>query len=274
MRSGGRWNAGTYKCATDVRFNLVARSYLLHVPANAPEGKWPLVVVVHGAFNTARRMEEQTGFSSLADEKGFCVAYPNGIGIFGLLQHWNAGHCCGKAAKDDVNDVGYLDAVIEDVSACCPVDPGKVFIVGHSNGGMLVYRYVGERSERIAGAAVVAGAINSTADKQRRSWRPVRPKRPVPIMILHGTEDPAVPLEGGESPTKKDGRLYAPVSDAEDFWLSANGGAAPVRVELLEGWGHNWPGPLFTEEAGVPEALRGYDAAGVIWDFFQAISSD
>ena len=105
----------TYKQKMDMRYNLLRRTYHLHVPPGY-DGKepLPLVVVIHGAFDTAKGMEKVTGFSELADRENFLVLYPNGIGLFGFLQHWNAGHCCGKAADDDVDDVRFITATIDD----------------------------------------------------------------------------------------------------------------------------------------------------------------
>ena len=269
MRSGGQWKTGTYKRKTDIRFNGVSRSYLLHVPARMPEDQWPLVVVLHGAFSTAKEMELQSGFSNLADEQGFCVAYPNGIGLFGKLQHWNAGHCCGKAAKDKVDDVAFINAVIEDAASVCPVDTSRIFMVGYSNGGMMAYRYAAEQANRLAAAAVFAGAIDSDADGKANHWTPPQPRHPLPILILHGTADDIVPPSGGKSPARSDGPTYASVDTARTLWEASNGNQAEVRVELLEGWNHRWPGLFFTTGDGIPEAMQGYDAAEVIWDFFQ-----
>ena len=74
------------------------------------------MIVIHGAFSTAREMERMSGFSRLADREGFIVVYPNGIGLLGYLQHWNVGQCCGKAAKDGVDDLGFVRAVVEGVA--------------------------------------------------------------------------------------------------------------------------------------------------------------
>ena len=93
------------------------RSYRLHVPEGYRETETvPLVVVVHGAFSTSAEFEQHTGFSELADREGFIVAYPDGIGILGFLQHWNAGHCCGKAAADDPMAALLADIPREDIS--------------------------------------------------------------------------------------------------------------------------------------------------------------
>ncbi len=86
----------TYKNKVAMRVMLSRRSYMVHIPPNLdPLRPLPLVVAIHGAFETAKDMEKRSGFSNLADKEGFVVVYPNGIGLFGLLQHWNAGHCCG-----------------------------------------------------------------------------------------------------------------------------------------------------------------------------------
>ena len=76
---------------TQIKFNGLRRSYRIHVPSGyEPQNAMPLVIVIHGAFSTAKQIEKETGFSRLADRHGFIVSYPNGIGIFGFLQHWNA----------------------------------------------------------------------------------------------------------------------------------------------------------------------------------------
>ena len=103
--------SGSYRQKMDVRYNFLKRSYQVHVPPSYdPIIPLPLVVVLHGAFDNASGMEEATGFSTLADRENFIVQYPNGISLFGLLQHWNAGHCCGKAAADKVDDLGFFQA--------------------------------------------------------------------------------------------------------------------------------------------------------------------
>ena len=265
----GQWKSGTYTHKTNIKFKGLKRTYNFHIPQNPPEDHWKLVVVLHGAFNTAKGIEEQSGFSELSDEKGFCVAYPNGIGLFGLLQHWNAGHCCGKAVKDGIDDVAFLNTVIDDLLERYPVDPEHLYFVGHSNGGMMVHRYAAESSERVAAAAVVAGAINSTSAKAKEEWCIPEPSNAVPFLLIHGTADPAVPHKGGNSPDKPEGPKYASVFEAAEFWRGHNKDEAVVEVELLEGWGHDWPGRYFMSKEGVPKGLENYHAADVIWSFFK-----
>ncbi|RPJ39323.1 MAG: polyhydroxybutyrate depolymerase [Deltaproteobacteria bacterium] len=285
--------AGTYRVATGTTYHWAHRNFLLHVPPNyLAYTPLPLIVVIHGAFSTGRQTESETGFSALADQERFLVAYPEGIGLFGLLQHWNAGHCCGKAADDRIDDVDFLAEVIAVVRQNLAVDPARIYMAGMSNGGMLTYRFAAERTDDLAAAAVVSGAIGSTVGDESLPWRLSQPKRALPIIGFHGLADDHVPASGGISPLKGGKRSYLSVADAIDFWRLADGcetsiattsrnGAVNHRVWhdcldgtsaeyfLLAGWGHQWPAPWFTDGLGADHPLRGFDATKQIWEFFR-----
>jgi polyhydroxybutyrate depolymerase len=285
--------AGTYRVSTSTTYNKTSRTFLLHVPPGYhSETPLPLVVVVHGAFSTGRQTETETGFSTLADSERFLVAYPEGIGIFGLFQHWNAGHCCGKAADEQIDDVGFIAEVITTVRRKLAVDPTRIYMAGMSNGGMLTYRFAAERTGDLAAAAVVSGAIGSTVENEARSWRMQQPGKALPIIVFHGLDDDNVPANGGISPRKKGNRSYLPVADAIDFWRKADGCEATpsttisntfpvshltwdncrdgssIEYFLLSGWGHQWPAPFFTDRLDAEHPLRGFDATRLIWTFF------
>jgi polyhydroxybutyrate depolymerase len=284
---------GTYRVPVETTYRLAHRKFLLHVPPGyREEVPWPLVVVLHGAFSSGGQTETETGFSDLADTGRFLVAYPEGIGIFGLLQHWNAGHCCAKAADDGVDDVGFLAEVIATVRRKLSVDPGRIYMAGMSNGGMRAYRFAAERSGDLAAAAVVSGAIGSTVDGNER-WRAPKPERALPVIIFHGLADETIPAGGGTGLAKGGTRSYRSVDNAIGFWAAANGcegtggtiisgngkvrrtvlngcsGGSAVESWLLEGWGHQWPTRHVTEKLGFDEPLRGFDATGLIWDYFK-----
>ena len=78
---------GSYQMKTDLRVYGLRRSYRVHVPSGYTDARtFPLIVVIHGAFSTAREMEEHSGFSELADREGFLAVYPEGFGLLGFLQ--------------------------------------------------------------------------------------------------------------------------------------------------------------------------------------------
>jgi polyhydroxybutyrate depolymerase len=283
---------GTYFQTTPIRYRWSTRTYLLHVPRNYHAQKaWPLVLVLHGAFGTAGTMERQSGFSELADHEGFVVAYPNGVGLFGHLQHWNAGHCCGLAEMERVDDVGFLRYVIRDVSSRVHIDPRRVCVVGHSNGAMLAYRFAAENSESIAAVGVVAGCLGSSKRRGDPACRIGPPKIPVPLIAIHGRDDPTIPLAGG--PGLHSGpRHYVSVVDSAAGWARyclcavapevsddpAGGGYTLtwrddreqpwVVLHVLDHWPHAWPGTLVTGQLPPDHPLRMFEASQVIWDFF------
>jgi len=283
---------GNYRVNTPIRFNLSQRDFLLHVPQGYRGGvPLPLLLVMHGAFSTAVQTERETGFSALADREGFLVAYPEGIGVFGFLQHWNAGHCCGKAATDGVDDVAFVDAVIAEIRRRLNLDPQRIYMVGMSNGGMFTYRYAAERTTTLAAAAVVAGTIGSHQVGGGASWQLPTPAAALPLIVFHGLSDDHVPAAGGNSPLKGAARTYAAVAEATAFWRTANGcqgepvevpwqggqrrqwlGCAEgssVEVNLLTDWEHQWPAPYFTGGLPTGHPLRGFDASTRTWEFLR-----
>ena len=284
----------TIKRKTKISYNGVARSYRLHIPSDyRPQQAVPLVIVVHGAFSTAKQIEEQTGFSALADRAGFAVSYPNGIGIFGLLQHWNAGHCCGKAAADDVDDIGFIDEVIGDTKQFLNIDATRIYMVGFSNGGMLTHYYATERAATLAAIAPISGPLGSRVAPDQPEWRVPPAQKPLPVIILHGTGDKNVPFNGGASRDDPDGRQYVSAQDSAIFWVKQNhcdplpvrqnqrkgavevtswigcSDGASVDLYALKDWYHQWPGPYFTAQLDSQDQLYGFDAAEVIWRFFE-----
>lgn len=271
------------------------RFYRLHVPAGYDRRvKTPLVVVLHGAFSTPRQVERESGFSELAAREGFLVAYPAGAyGLFGLFRHWNAGHCCGKAAADGVDDVGFLLRVIRDIGRTCNVDPARVYLAGFSNGGMLTYRFAAERTSVLAAAAPLAASPGGRASSDRPPWMTPMPQAPLPLIVFHARDDDSVPFEGGTSPRKGGEQEYVSVAEAAAFWVSNNGcleepvvesarqgrvtkktwsdprGGNDVVLYELEEWGHTWPGKHFTGRLDPGHPLRGFHAAEIIWEFFK-----
>jgi polyhydroxybutyrate depolymerase len=283
---------GTYIQITPLRYRWSMRTYLLHIPQGYHEQKaWPFILVLHGAFGTASTMERQSGLSELADREGFVVAYPNGIGLFGYLQHWNAGHCCGLAEMDRVDDVGFLRYVMRDASSRVHIDPQCVYVVGHSNGAMLAYRFAAENSELIAAVGVVAGCIGSSKGRASAACWIGPPKTPVPLIAIHGGDDQTIPLAGG--PGLHSGpRQYVSVVDSVGRWArycrcipapqitnDPCGGRCTmtwrddreepwVVLHVLEHWKHAWPGTSVTGQLPPNHPLRMFEASQVIWDFF------
>jgi polyhydroxybutyrate depolymerase len=230
-------------------------------------------------------------FNQLADQEGFFVVYPDGLG-----RRWNAGQNEKKdREKASVDDVGFLCSLVDTLLQRHPVDKGRVYVTGMSNGGMMAFRLALERSSKFAaaasvGAAMPAGLLPGPA-----------PARPVPMMIISGTEDPLIPWEGDRVRFLglKLSRIL-PVEDGVQFWVRRNGGpgkadyaflsdrdprdgatvwskrypAPPGGGEVLllavEGGGHTWPGGWqYLSRALIGNTCRDLNACDAIWSFFE-----
>lgn len=156
----------------------------VHVPrATAPGGaRRPLVLVLPGANMTGADMARYTGYSRLADLKGFVVGFPTASGD---RPFWNVSTT--QAGKPD--DVAYLRHVIEVLTGdtgCA--DPARVGVTGVSNGGGMSALLACRAADLLAAAAPVAGGYSTLPDCE--------PARPLPMLEIHGLRDEVVPYAG------------------------------------------------------------------------------
>ena len=168
----------------------INRKYLVYKPSKINKNP-PLVIYFHGSLGTGENMRNLSGFDFdyLANEYGFVVAYPDGY-----ENHWND---CRRSASysaniKNIDDVGFVKALISQLKSDFNIDPEKVIASGFSNGGHMVYRLAMEAPESIFIAAPIAA--NMPVDENLDC---VKSELPVHITIFNGTEDPINPYEGG-----------------------------------------------------------------------------
>ena len=271
-----------------VRHDGIERSYVLRMPQRPVRvrGLIPLVIVLHGGGGNAAYAESMTGFTETARREGFAVVYPDGTGPRrDVLLTWNAGHCCGTAMTQHVDDVGFIDALITELLTTHPIDPRRVYVTGMSNGGMMAHRIGIELSHRIAAIAPVVGAVFGDEP---------RPRAPVSAIMINGMADRSVPYMGGPPGGRFarawDGTPTKPSPEQGRFWAGANGcevaaqtmdrgshlyarhacgGGIGVESYALKGEGHTWPGGERGSRLGDPPSTT-FDATEVIWRFFAA----
>jgi polyhydroxybutyrate depolymerase len=85
-------------------------------------------------------------------------------------------------------DFIYLGKVIDGVKRHFNVDPKRVYVVGHSNGGIMAYSMACHHSGTIAAVASLAGPVNLDPDNP---GHPVEcpPASPVNVLHIAGTDD-------------------------------------------------------------------------------------
>lgn len=276
-----------------LRHGDLDRYYLVHVPAKPATAPRPLVLMLHGGGGEPAGMQKDYGMDRVADREGFVVVYPAGTGRFDRrLLTWNAGTCCGWAQANGVDDVGFLRAVIADVSSRVQVDAARVHAAGHSNGGMMAYRLAVEAPDVVTAIASIAGGMVCAPPKAGA--------RAVPVLHIHSVDDPRALWEGGLGPPfpLTNHRVQHPKMQAVlDAWVAHDGCAteparepplrsaeghtaerltwgpgrdgAVVVLWKLTGAGHGWPGTT----RDLPERIVGpkttvLDASEEAWRFF------
>lgn len=166
------------------------------VPVTVPAGydagvPAPLIVQLHGYSSSGEGHDRYTGIGELADAYGFLTVAPDGTreDSDNAWRFWNASSACCNFRGSEVDDVAYLMSLIDEISSRWNVDPVRVFLVGHSNGGFMSYRMAYEHPDRIAAIASLAGATEGGD----------RPPPPVPVHVLqiHGTDDRVIEYAGG-----------------------------------------------------------------------------
>jgi polyhydroxybutyrate depolymerase len=170
------------------------RPYGLKVPAGFDgQHQTPLVVLLHGYTSNGPRHAAYFGLLAEADKAGFLLAYPDGTRDRLGNRFWNATDACCDFFHSGVDDVAYLDAVIDEISARYPVDPARVFVVGHSNGAFMAHRYACDRSTRVAAVVTLAGM-------QWKDLGRCGGSSPVSVLHVHGRNDSTVNYDGGATP--------------------------------------------------------------------------
>lgn len=171
---------------------LAARPYKLKVPVGYdPAQPTPLLIMLHGYNSDAATHEAYFQFAPLADTKTFLYAYPDGSLDFIFKRGWNATDACCFFQPQKPDDLGYLKAVLDDVQAKYNVDPKRVFVLGHSNGGFMTNRLACELSPRIAAIVSMAGAV----------WKDplaCATSSPVAMLQVHAENDPSIDYNGGK----------------------------------------------------------------------------
>ena len=200
------------------------RTYIIHIPSFYNDSTpFPLVIALHGGGGNSKSMMDKTGFNDLADEKGFIVVYPDGTGRFkNRLLTWNAGHCCGYALDNNVDDVGFIKALIKKLQITHNIDSRRIFVTGHSNGGMMTYRLGAELSDILAAIAPCAGTIGGKETVNSSLYVIPEPYYPISVIALHGKLDENVPYDRGHGNNSSGNRIDLSVNESVSFWVQYN----------------------------------------------------
>jgi polyhydroxybutyrate depolymerase len=176
-----------------ITVGTLMRTYVLHIPTGYT-GKTPVPVVFdfHGLGGSGSGQKGLSGWATLGDSKGFITVFPNGVG-----NSWNIGRCCSTAQTQNVDDVGFVRAIIKQLQTDACIDSKRVYASGCSNGGGMSYKLACDAADVIAAVAPV-DCDCVTGSTSNPSCASCAPARPISEIAFRATGDQVVPYNGGQ----------------------------------------------------------------------------
>ena len=255
----------------------IQRNYILYIPELYDgSSDVPLVLNFHGFGSNANEQMFYGDFRDIADTEGFLLVHPEGTTFIGD-QFWNVGF---PGLSSNIDDVGFTEALIDELATLYAIDLDRVYATGMSNGGFMSFLLACQLSEKIAAVASVTGSM--TQD----TFDDCNAQHPTPVLQIHGTDDSVVLYNGNN--------LSIPIADVISYWVDFNNcettpttttlpdvdvsdgstiehsvyedGDNGITTEHMKviGGGHTWPGSVINT-AGTNQDI---DASMEIWLFF------
>lgn len=256
------------------------REYKVYIPANYQANmEVPLLFNFHGGGGDIASQIYVSDMRPIADTAGFIIVYPQ------ALPDPNDGGSTLWTHKEptDVDDVFFVEAMIDALSDEYSIDENRVYACGYSNGGEFTFELACRLSERIASIGVVARSMFID------TYNECSPTHPMAVATIHGTEDDY------EGITWAGTTYYVSLDEVNSFWSdynnidsdlmvvqlpdsnsgdgstvehhSWNNGDGCVSVEhfkVING-GHDWPGTFGNMDI---------DASLEIWNFVSKYDLD
>lgn len=276
------------------------RKYYVYIPRTYNSNKSsPVVIALHGGggpIGTARLMMKLTGWTKKAEQENFLAVFPEGtptdpnrpvevVGKMRNIQEWADGSGRSQAEQRGVDDVAFINDLINNLNSHLNINNQRIFVTGFSNGASMAFRLGVELSERITAVAPVAGVLNFPNFKL---------KQPVSLISIVGSKD-VMPknikikrgerVYRGQDPVKKPVFLWAnllgcsinPQTDeikdkiAINRYLQCRDNSQVISYNL-GGLGHAYPGLAKLWPGSYDDDFKDiFLATDIIWNFFKKI---
>ncbi len=278
--------------SASIKVDDLTRTFLYHIPKNRQKPS-PLIIALHGGGGSGKDMIKLTKgeFNTLSEKYGFIVAYPDAV-----EKHWNDGRELEQyySNRENIDDVKFISKLIDYFVSNFSADGQKVLVTGMSNGGLMAFRLACQLSEKIKAIAPVAASMSVNIHSL------CSPQNQISVLIIHGTEDPLIPFEGGTITFNGENlgevigaentatyfsnlnfcntvseKTYLEDKDPQDgtrAWKTeytncANG--TKIALIGIDGGGHTWPdGDPYLPESIIGKVCKDFNACETITSFF------
>jgi polyhydroxybutyrate depolymerase len=310
----------------------VERDYSVRLPKGYDAKQhYPVVVLLHGLNQEADDVQRLTRFDELADKDSVITVYPSAlhgrwnIGVRAPEQQrpmgmgpgrrrggygypgggypgggYPGGGRPGGGGQQDpnrrpnqdrtqtpVDDISFFSQMLDKLGTTFSVDSSRIYAAGLSDGGFMSLHLGCALSDRFAAVAAVGAAMPKTLI--------CLPSRPVPLIMINGTEDPIVHYGGGteknrnlpiisvEDSAKAWAKIYRCEEKPEHSKLPKSKGGMETKVDTyngcqqnaqvvlysVKGGGNTWPGgEQYEVEKTIGKTSEDLNANEVIWSFF------
>ncbi len=271
----------------------IQRTYTYYIPddidLSTPQ---PLMLILHGLGTSGSDAAAHWGFTEVAQSNDFIAVFPDG-----LDGEWNDGRGISFLFHEhsEVDDVGFLSALIAQFVEKFGADSSRVFMVGASNGGMMTLRMGCEKSTQLTAIAPLLASL------PKPLYKTCLPERPLPVMMINGTKDNVIPFDGGAvavagerfgevvsvystlgiwhqrnacniSPVVASMDEYKPDRVAKgitsELYAKCGSGKAVLLYRIEDG-GHSIPSFKHKRSVFKDAPRTPFNAASDIWDFFK-----
>ena len=148
----------------------------------------PLLILLHSASTSGAHQENYMQLGPVAKKSGLIYIAPDGTTNIEGKRFWNASKSCCNKYSQEVDDVAYIDSLIDEIDKKTPVDRKRIYLVGHSNGAFMSFTYAC-KSNQVAAIVAIAGAMDSNPE--------CTPTTPVSLLNIHGSADKTIKVAGG-----------------------------------------------------------------------------
>jgi len=256
---------------TTINVNGVERNYYVYLPTEKSAKPMPLIMLLHGSGSGHYRFPQQFRLEDLAEKEGIILALPVAKKLLTNEGEWQL-----NTDAESMQDIDFIEAVIDDVSASHAVALNRVYALGYSMGSMFSYEIACGHTRRFAAIASYAGSMPITP-------KSCEPARNIPLMHIHGVQDSIIAYE-----TSWDWKSWGSVGKMHDipalvqYWgekykcknrteSESNTSAhilydscdqnAAVELHRIDAAEHGWP-----------DNINGVSTHEVIWSFLSNYS--
>ena len=188
--------------------------------ANDSDEPSGILVNLHGYSGDSISQTNYTYLKESALAAGLAYIAPDGMKDGSGNRFWNASNACCDFAKTGINDVAYIDGLIEEISNEYNLDTSRIYLFGHSNGHFMSYQYLCTTKNKVAAIAGLAGSMD--ADPAQCAGKSAN------ILHIHGDADSTISYQGGALFSQS----YPSVDEVVKRWNQNNQCSSDAEKEL------------------------------------------